>query len=337
MLWEVLSRYRGSDSSGIDCEFRHSPRLASHESAGPALSDHLKVPLPFLLYRAQVRYEEDLRVLQGNLGASTAIIPPRPRIDTKVTERAVTAPSSRVTPVSLKPPSIPPLSRQTTPIATPRNRLATQLRSPHGLQESQLLLRHSPISASTATLQSRPPTTRPVSSSPLTIRRAITPPSPPSPSASSEEGDEDAAKKEDNREEVDRQLKTLEKMMSSQLLGFARPKIDPSKARERLNSSMIKASQRTESPKDKTTPTSSIPSIPSPPPESPGTNVSSPSSARAPTALLGTRPAPHVVRNKLLGKTAAAAANERRSNHGSSTSSFSDLSGMVFDRQNSPY
>ena len=38
--------------------------------AGKGLAQHLQVPLPYLLYRAQVRYEEDLRGLQG-LGLRT--------------------------------------------------------------------------------------------------------------------------------------------------------------------------------------------------------------------------------------------------------------------------
>lgn len=41
--------------------------LARHTDlhTGTGLAEHLQVPLPYLLYRAQVRYEEDLRGLQG--------------------------------------------------------------------------------------------------------------------------------------------------------------------------------------------------------------------------------------------------------------------------------
>lgn len=292
-------------------------------NSGPGLSDHLKVPLPFLLYRAQVRYEEDLRVLQGNLGASTALAPPRPGLDIKATERSAVSTPTR-TPLSLRGSPLPPVSRHATPIAIPKNRIITQRASPHGLQSSQYLLRNSPITASTATLQARLSPSRPVPSSPLTVRRAPSPPSSHSPSSSS--GDEDEDRKEENREEVDRQLKTLEKMMSSQLLGFARPKVDISKARERLNASMIKAStklDKLDSPQ-KLTPTSSIPSIPSPPPEM--KTESSPVGAIRGSAPVSpaVRPPGQGARNKATGRNPT-----MHSHHGSSASSFSDISGKM--------
>lgn len=260
-------------------------------------------------------------MLQGNLGASTALPPSRPTIDTKTTERPTLPLPGRATPVSLRGSPAPPLSRQATPIAIPKNKLVSQHRSPHGLQGSQYLLRNGPISSSTVTLPSRPSPARPVSSSPLTVRRAPSPPSPRSASSSSEDEDGGGGgKKEENREEVDRQLKTLEKMMSSQLLGFARPKVDPSKARERLNASMIKASQRLESPQEKLTPTSSIPSIPSPPPEARVETFHTTTAVRGTaTTSVQTRPPSQIVRNKMLGRDP--------SNHGSSASSFSDISG----------
>jgi hypothetical protein len=260
-------------------------------------------------------------VLQGNLGASAVVIPPRPSIDTKATERSAVASSSRLTPISLRGSQAPPLSRQATPLAIPRNKLTSQHRSPHGLQGSQYLLRNSPISASTATLQSRLSPARPVPSSPLSVRRVPSSPSPRSASSSSEEDNEEDEKKEENREEVDRQLKTLEKMMNSQLLGFARPKVDVNKARERLNASMIKASQRMESPQEQLTPTSSIPSIPSPPPEVRTETIPAAVARGSAATTPGARPPSQVIRNKMLGKAGV------NSNQGSSASSFSDISG----------
>jgi hypothetical protein len=262
-------------------------------------------------------------VLQGNLGASTALPPSRPTIDTKVTERPTLPLPGRATPISLRGSPAPPLSRQATPIAIPRNKLIPQHKSPHGLQGSQYLLRNSPITSSTVTLSSRPSPARPTPSSPLTARRAPSPPSPRSASSSSEdEGEGGGEKKNENREEVDRQLKTLEKMMSSQLLGFARPKVDPSKARERLNASMIKASQRLESPQEKLTPTSSIPSIPSPPPEPRVDTFHTTAVKGAVASSAQVRPPSQIVRNKMLGRNP--------SNHGSSASSFSDISGQFY-------
>ncbi|KAI0705761.1 hypothetical protein C8T65DRAFT_652678 [Cerioporus squamosus] len=55
ILWEVLAKSRAIEGANPDWK---------------GLAQHLQVPLPYLLYRAQVRYEEDLRGLQG-LGLRT--------------------------------------------------------------------------------------------------------------------------------------------------------------------------------------------------------------------------------------------------------------------------
>ncbi|KAG6334100.1 hypothetical protein ID866_4992 [Astraeus odoratus] len=49
ILWEVIALSRTSDNGGTDWK---------------GLAAHLEVPLPYLLYRAQARYEEDLRGLK---------------------------------------------------------------------------------------------------------------------------------------------------------------------------------------------------------------------------------------------------------------------------------
>ncbi|KDQ64169.1 hypothetical protein JAAARDRAFT_218094 [Jaapia argillacea MUCL 33604] len=54
ILWEVISRSRSPDSGGTDWK---------------GLAAHLQVPLPYLLYRAQTRYEQDLRGIQHITGA----------------------------------------------------------------------------------------------------------------------------------------------------------------------------------------------------------------------------------------------------------------------------
>ncbi|RDX47776.1 hypothetical protein OH76DRAFT_1405569 [Lentinus brumalis] len=55
ILWEVIAKSRAIEGANPDWK---------------GLAQHLQVPLPYLLYRAQVRYEEDLRGLQG-LGLRT--------------------------------------------------------------------------------------------------------------------------------------------------------------------------------------------------------------------------------------------------------------------------
>ncbi|KAI0364589.1 hypothetical protein BV20DRAFT_974246 [Pilatotrama ljubarskyi] len=59
ILWEVIAKSRAIEGAGTDWK---------------GLAGHLQVPLPYLLYRAQVRYEEDLRGLQG-LGLRGAAVP----------------------------------------------------------------------------------------------------------------------------------------------------------------------------------------------------------------------------------------------------------------------
>ncbi|KAI8989911.1 hypothetical protein BD414DRAFT_320754 [Trametes punicea] len=59
ILWEVIAKSRAIEGAGTDWK---------------GLASHLQVPLPYLLYRAQARYEEDLRGLQG-LGIRPPVVP----------------------------------------------------------------------------------------------------------------------------------------------------------------------------------------------------------------------------------------------------------------------
>ncbi|TCD61402.1 DNA damage-inducible protein 1 [Steccherinum ochraceum] len=70
ILWEVIAKSRAVEGAGTDWK---------------GLAAHLQVPLPYLLFRAQTRYEEDLRGLQGIRGAfsptissPTSLVPPSP-------------------------------------------------------------------------------------------------------------------------------------------------------------------------------------------------------------------------------------------------------------------
>lgn len=79
---------------------------------GKGLANHLEVPLPYLLYRAQARYEEDLRGLQG--------------IHTSLSNQSATSPTSQAGPSrGLTMPTSPPTnilhlsSEDATGVATP--------------------------------------------------------------------------------------------------------------------------------------------------------------------------------------------------------------------------
>ncbi|KAG8824427.1 hypothetical protein FRC17_009096 [Serendipita sp. 399] len=317
VLWDIISRYRGSESAGIDW---------------PGLSNHLKVPLPFLMYRAQVRYEEDLRGLQGNVGASVISIPTRPASVARTSDKVTGSPAPRTTPLGLRSTQLSPTSRQATPIAIPRSKLPNPHRSPHRLQGSQVLQRPALLSASTATVNAKVSSNKNGSGSPLVLRRPPSPFAAQSSSSGSEEENEEEIEKQENQEQVGKRLKELEKLVSSQLLGFARPKTDPSKARQRLTLSIIKDTRPSETTGDQlSTTSSSIPSIPSPPPEQLPGPSSTPRSARPLNARMTRSPPqspPHqMVRNKMLGKPTT---RDRNSNQGSSASSFSDMSDASF-------
>ena len=277
------------------------------------------MPLPYLLYRAQVRYEEDLRGLQdirSTLSTSNALAT-RPSEQGRHDEQ----PSS-AHPLPPRGPSGLNLStRRRTPQGThirpsPQPSLANRLLKGQG-------------SASSMTLSHK----RVVTPSEL-------PPRVPSPaSQSSESSDEiDRAEEEERRQEeqeaVGRRLKELEKMMKSDTLGFRSPRLKQPIAGP---STLSQRSPLRESvqPKDgindseATSPQGSIPSIPSPPPDTQSQSSSqamSSTQAASPTntplrAPPQTNPLPH------RGLTVVRAHPPRvTSSHGSSASSFSDLS-----------
>ncbi|KAK7696238.1 hypothetical protein QCA50_000891 [Cerrena zonata] len=73
ILWEVIAKSRAVEGAGTDWK---------------GLAAHLQVPLPYLLYRAQTRYEEDLRGLQGIRSALS------PSSTSPVTQAQVTSTST---------------------------------------------------------------------------------------------------------------------------------------------------------------------------------------------------------------------------------------------------
>ncbi|KZW04177.1 hypothetical protein EXIGLDRAFT_716175 [Exidia glandulosa HHB12029] len=286
VLWELIARSRMSENAATDWQ---------------GLSAHLGVPLPYLLYRAQARYEQDLKGLQhvgGALSGTPQVVPralpgdedrPRPRISTGA--------------VGVKP----------------------------AVSTSPTRLRHSGGSSSTFTLKQRRSHAR---MTPL-------PPKPPSPVESESDDDEsdqaEAEEEEQRREEqemITRKLKDLERMMSADMLGFAR---SPRRTNVQRSTSLPVSPERpaahpaspTQQAGNTSSSTSSsvrgsIPSIPSPPSTSQTGSVHTRSKPHSPSPStrhfrglsIPTARSPAVER---------AMAIQRSSNHGSSASSFSDV------------
>ncbi|KAG8900036.1 hypothetical protein FRB99_006287 [Tulasnella sp. 403] len=223
-LWEVLSRSRGPDRAGVD--WQH-------------LAEHLATPLPYLLYRAQMRYEEDLRGLRDirgtlalQLGApATAADIPTP-LATPLTSRApssnpnVQRGTSGGTPRTVSSRGSATPQRLTTPLAGP-SRTTPFREVPAALAKGQS--REGLTGESTATLTQRPPAL-PLQENLARLRnvplvRPQQQSSAHSSSASSTSGDEEdeVERMREDEELLGKRLKDLEKMMTSDMLGFARP------------------------------------------------------------------------------------------------------------------
>lgn len=296
------------------------------------------MPLPFLMYRAQVRYEEDLRGLQAAMaqptiqpGAQPLAIPSPRRQEDKTS--SITPPSVSSAGIRASTASTP---RQATPIGV-KNRFNSNLRSPSALHSSHRSTNGTP-SASLVTLTHRPAAAMPVHS-PTHLR----PMSPPESRSSSETEDEKEQQDEqDDPEAIRKRLKDLERMMTSNVLGFARPK--PTLKAPDPSSSVIRASPRndTTSGGETTSAQSSIPSIPSPPesqlqpPQHTPQHIpqGSTQTGKGPQQSRSSPQSPpqQVVRNKMVGKPPL----PKGSSHGSSASSFSDISGLLVIHNGGP-
>jgi len=282
------------------------------------------------MYRAQVRYEEDLRGLQAAMAepitqptAQPLAIPSPLRQEDKISH--MTPPNVSSVGIRTSTASTP---RQATPIGV-RNRFTSHLRSPPALHSSHGSTSGT-VSASTVTLTHRPAAAMP-GHSPTHLR----PISPPESRSASETEDEGERQDEiDDPEAIRKRLKDLERMMTSNVLGFARVK--PTLKAPDPSSSVIRTSpcNDTASGGETTSAQSSIPSIPSPPesqlqPPQHMPQHNPPGSSQTGRRLQQSRSPPQsppqqVVRNKMVGKQPL----PKGSNHGSSASSFSDISGM---------
>lgn len=285
---------------------------------GQGLSEKLNVPLPFLMYRAQVRYEEDLRGLQAAMA--------QPIVQSTAQPLAIPSPRRQEDKNSnIKPPIASFAGIRTSTVSTPRqatpigvkNRFTSNLRSQPALHSSHRST-NGTISTSTVTLTHRPAAAH----SPTHLRLMSPPESRPSSETEDEEAQED---EQGDPEAIRKRLKDLERMMTSNVLGFARPK--PTLKAPGPSSSVIRASSRNDvtSGGETTSAQSSIPSIPSPPesqlqPPQPTRQVDTQTIERPQQSQ---SPSRQVVRNKTVGKPPL----PKGSSHGSSASSFSDISG----------
>ncbi|KAG2155122.1 uncharacterized protein EDB93DRAFT_1080723 [Suillus bovinus] len=322
ILWEVIALSRTSDNGGTDWK---------------GLAAHLEVPLPYLLYRAQARYEDDLRGLQGfhagnqqNQPAikSTEVTPVLP--DSPL---SINIPAARFN--SLNSAGRLSSSKLATPLGV-RARL-NSITQHNSVQSPSKCKKAS--SSSTSTLQG------------AQIKRPVRLPSPFS-SDESDSEDEQAAKEEEadraaeEAEALSRKLASLQRMMTSEALGLVGSPLshDKGKARDiirgrapdimgfKRNDETFKHEERNRdhsaSVSSASSPQGSIPSIPSPPPESqsPMARHLSTSKSSSPP-IVSTRNArgqSHMRYGALAGLS------EQESSHGSSASSFSDISEASF-------
>ena len=300
VLWDVIARSRATDNGGTDW---------------PALAAHLHVPLPYLLYRAQTRYEEDLRGLQG------IKVPTNP--DPAVASPTPDHLTARHTPISRLPGQITS-TRLTTPLGL-RARLNSLTPAPPNIT-SKL------SSSSIITLQHAPP--RPPKRS--TLRSPSSSPGNDSNSDSELGASEQAERQLEEREALDQKLRNLQTMITGDKLGLVRSS-RPRQRTERSSRDPHRAlsnytSLDSSSPSSTSSvgsPQGSIPSIPSPPSEhnqvqQPTPRRAIPVKSSSPPALSPRHPHPQGFPG-LIGMVQGN--SERDSNNGSSASSFSDISG----------
>ncbi|KAI0005046.1 hypothetical protein BJV74DRAFT_806591 [Russula compacta] len=307
-LWEVVAKSRASEGGAPDWK---------------ALAARLDVPLPYLLYRAQVRYEQDLRglqVIKGSLKPQGAHEDPQHAEAPLDTANRPNFP--RKTSGTSRRDSLPRLST------------SIRLTNPLGVRARlNSLSSNSPSRAN-----------RPSSSSVLTLRnhrRDQTAFQPASPLTSESETDEEYEKTEEverrseEQEALDKKLKNLQTLLTGDNVGLVSSFSPHRKAMESQNQRRFSSSSppqrgrrdadtssRSQSISSASSPRGSIPSIPSPPPDS---SQSLTSKHTSPTKSAGhstTTPLGQAKTQPLLRYGPSVKVTT-----GSSASSFSDLSG----------
>ncbi|KAF8622152.1 hypothetical protein AX15_007270 [Amanita polypyramis BW_CC] len=313
ILWKVIERSRSIDGGGADWK---------------GLAAHLEVPLPYLLYRVNARFQEEIRGLKDISGA----------LNPTLASQSINKVDQ---PSHVEPP--PSMARRLSTRMGGSSRLgvSTGLPSPIGVRARLNSLGNNSIrhkkatSSSTITVQApkRPGLARPDSSS--------------SSSEGSDSEDEQAIREEEadrkaeEQEALDRKLQELQQMMTNDALGLvsSRGRKGSERGRRWMTSSPCSLSSagyrnRDDTPSSRSNSTSqsvssagspqgSIPDIPSPSPSGSQSHslmnhyISSTKSSSPPSVSTGVATGRRYVPLSL---------SEPESNLGSETSSFSDLS-----------
>jgi hypothetical protein len=295
-----MARSRASDSAGTDWK---------------ALAAHLEVPLPYLLYRAQTRFEEDLRGLRDIRGALS------PASTAKPTEEYFSNPS--------------PISRVASRLASSSSR-TSRLSTPLGVRARLASLggniSRPPAAASTSTLTA-------VASRPAAQNTAAGSSFSSDEDSDSGDSDDEAERDQEEQESLDRKLRELQSMMTNDALGLVssnrartvgksiqRGRDRPTPSRYESDSSrnddLSSSRSASQSLSEASSPQGSIPSIPSPPSE-PARGLHrhlNPSKSSSPPAL-----SPRSAQGQSHLRSAPRLDFDS-SNQGSEASSFSDLS-----------
>ena len=230
--------------------------LIEHTHTGKGLAAHLEVPLPYLLYRAQARYEEDLRGLQDIRGVLSTPAPATTPFPTAPSTPAVPTPrSADATPIIRSPHplsiKIPPTKltgvgarrlstsqRMTTPLGVRARLNSLTHKSPSKLKPRGVLgypTHGKTTSSSTATLQGTGRSTGPLSAPP----RMASPLSDEDESDSSDEEElaqrkeEEMERQAEEQEHLDKKLAQLQRMMTSERLGLVRSPTSSDKGKGR--------------------------------------------------------------------------------------------------------
>ncbi|TFK28912.1 hypothetical protein FA15DRAFT_678047 [Coprinopsis marcescibilis] len=316
ILWKVIERSRSTDSGGADWK---------------GLAAHLEVPLPYLLYRVNARFQEEIRGLkdiQDTLSPGAAQPPPSPYTDgVKFSD---------------KPTALHRL--QTRMTGSTRLSTSGRLNTPLGVRARlNSLTNNSPrpkkaISSSTITVQG------PRRSNTLPIR----PESPKSSSGSDTDSSEEHALKEEEAERaaeeqevLNRKLEELQRMITNEAIGLVSnvrphrrslnllsprsPRSPGSSSRPDTLSTRSGSQSVSSAVSSASSPQGSIPDIPSP------NGDSQPHSPIGRQFSRTTSP-PTVSRRNAVGshshRSHPQSDGYTTSSYGSEASSFSDLSGM---------